>query len=193
MSNSLLSEQLKLDTQANHQQLEKVLIGQMRSILTTEAYIKLLNLFYAYFGALEDKIDQHLGKTQLDDYSKRRKSNCLLNDITDLGGHTPQKVNDFHLPEIKNHLQAFGALYVIEGSTLGGKIIAKIIAKQLNLINDNSGLSFFFGYGDETEKMWEDFKEVLNRQPQTQADAALLINAADDTFVKFKLWIEKNQ
>lgn len=185
------SEQLKRYTHVNHQLVEKILVARMRSITTPDAYVKLLQLFYGYFGALEDKINKHIGLVQLADYSKRRKSNSIFNDIKDLGGTIPQKAEDPDLPEIENHLQAFGALYVIEGSTLGGSIISKIIAKQLNLLNDK-GLSFFRGYSNETEKMWEDFKEILNGLPQTQADVALILNAADDTFVKFKLWIEKS-
>lgn len=190
LKNFTLSEQLKLDTKSNHQQVEKLLIAQMRSIDTTESYVKLLRLFYGYFGALEDKINQYIGLAQLSDYQQRRKSDSLFNDIEDLGGFTLQKAEDTDLPEIKNHLQAFGALYVIEGSTLGGKIISKIMSKQLNLA-DEKGLSFFISYGDETEKMWEDFKVVLDLQPEHQGDAALIINAADETFAKFKLWIEK--
>ncbi len=162
----------------------------MRAIHTPEAYIKLLHLFYSYFGALEDKINKHIGLAQLTDYHVRRKSESLVNDIQDLGGIIPQKAADLDLPEIENDLQAFGALYVIEGSTLGGKIISKIMSKQLNLI-DEKGLSFFISYGDSTEKMWDQFKEVLDVQPQTKSDRALIINAADDTFAKFNLWIEK--
>ena len=191
MAHYLLSEQLKQYTLSNHQQLEKSLITQMRSINTHEEYVKFLQFFYSYFGALEDKINQYIGAAQLVDHLQRRKTESLLNDIKTIRGIIPEKAKDADLPKIENHLQAFGALYVIEGSTLGGKIISKMMAKQLNIEN-NKGLSFFSGYGEETERMWASFKELLNRQPQNEADAELIINAANDTFAKFKLWIEKN-
>ncbi|MGV8877827.1 MAG: biliverdin-producing heme oxygenase [Sphingobacteriaceae bacterium] len=191
MNNQPLSTQLKEETHANHLQVEKLLIGLLRSIDNTNAYIKLLQIFYGYFGALEDKINQHIGVAQLADHSKRRKSESIIEDIKDLGGLAPEKAKDSDLPEIANHLQALGALYVIEGSTLGGKLIAKMLSKQLD-IKDSNGLSFFSGYADKTDEMWEGFKHALNNEAQDSTAAALIIHAADETFVKFKLWIEKS-
>jgi len=81
-----------------------------------------------------------------------------------------------------------GALYVIEGSTLGGTIISKMIKQQL-AIPDNKGLSFFNGYGSETEKMWQDFKLFLDR-PLKPAEEAVVIRSANDTFNKFGQWFD---
>ena len=184
-----LSDYLKLHTKANHLQVEKLLVAKMRSIANSDDYVELLQIFYGYFGALEDKINRYIGNLQLPDYAERRKSESLFNDIKSLGNTVPQKPEVLDLPIIENSLQAFGALYVIEGSTLGGKIIAKLIANQLNLQNNN-GLSFFTSYGDKTEKMWDGFKEILDMQPQNQADTKIILDAANDTFLKFKFWIE---
>ena len=184
-----LSDYLKLHTKANHLQVEKLLVARMRSIANSDDYVELLQIFYGYFGALEDKINQYIGPTQLPDYAERRKSESLFNDIKSLGNTLPQEPEVLDLPIIENSLQAFGALYVIEGSTLGGKIISKLIANQLDLQNNN-GLSFFISYGDKTEEMWEEFKEVLDMQPQNQADTKIILDAANDTFLKFKFWIE---
>ncbi|MGY3052598.1 heme oxygenase [Pedobacter sp. UYEF25] len=189
MQNTTLSEQLKLNTKSNHQQVEKLLVDRIRSIDALDGYVKLLQLFYGYFGGLEDKINQYIEVGILDDYQNRRKSNSLLKDIYDLNGGIPQKAADDDLPEINNQSQAFGALYVIEGSTLGGKVISKMMAKQLKFI-DEKGLSFFNGYGDETEKMWNGFKDVLNKELYTPTDVSLSLEAANDTFSKFALWIK---
>jgi heme oxygenase len=162
----------------------------MRALHTKEEYTDLLNLFSTYFGALEEKINQYIGASQLPDYLERRKTERLLNDIRLLGGTPANTIEDGDVPRIENQLQAFGALYVIEGSTLGGVMISKMIRKQLGL-QDGQGLSFFDGYGTETEAMWSRFKEVLDRQVSTEAEAQVLLDAADDTFLKFKQWIEK--
>lgn len=191
MQQQQLSEQLKQFTRPNHQQLEKMLVTQLRSINTQKEYVKLLQLFYSYFGALEDKINQYIGPDKLADYFQRRKTESIASDIKKLGGTIHEKAKDQDLPKIEGHLQAFGALYVIEGSTLGGKIISQMMAKQLNIEN-TTGMSFFNGYGNDTELMWASFKESLNNQFQNQLDIDVIISAADDTFLKFKLWIEKN-
>jgi heme oxygenase len=42
----------------------------------------------------------------------------------------------------------------LEGSTLGGQVIAKLL-RQSSLINPP--LTFFAGYGDQTDQMWNEF------------------------------------
>jgi heme oxygenase len=186
---NMLAEQLKKDTLSNHQQLEKMLIGRMKAIRTTPNYIDLLQLFYSYFGGLEKQIDQHLDQNLLPDYAQRRKSASLANDIETLGGTPVQTASGGSLPTINSPLHAMAALYVIEGSTLGGKHISKMIAQQLNITN-GKGLSFFNSYGDNTEAMWNAFKEALNKQTTLASEQTAVIDAANQTFAKFKSWAE---
>jgi heme oxygenase (biliverdin-IX-beta and delta-forming) len=50
---------------------------------------------------------------------------------------------------------ALGYAYVIEGSTLGGRVILKQVGPALKL--ETSGTHFFTGYGADTGKYWKDF------------------------------------
>jgi heme oxygenase len=180
----LLSDQLKTRTLAPHQELEKALITRMRAMRGTDNYIDLLQVFYRYFGALEDRITLFIGSAELPDHLQRRKSESLANDIRALGGVLPEKASLSEIPVIEDHLQAFGALYVMEGSTLGGIIISKMVAKQLGM--GDQGLSFFQSYGEHLPTMWATFKLTLNRQAGNEADAERIIAAAAETFTKFK-------
>ena len=65
-----------------------------------------------------------------------------------------------HSLEFDNEHEALGAMYVIEGSTLGGNVIAK----QLSKIEGFEEVTFnFFGcYQENTGPMWKNFKEVLD-------------------------------
>jgi len=186
----MLADILKKDTLANHHQLEKMLVGRMKTIRTTQDYIDLLHLFYSYFGGLEKQIDQHLDRNLLPDYEQRRKSASLAHDIEALGGTPPQTANGAALPTINSPLHAIAALYVIEGSTLGGKFISKMIAQQLN-ITDGKGLSFFNSYGPDTETMWNVFKDALNKQTTAANEQNEVVDAANKTFAKFKVWAER--
>jgi heme oxygenase len=186
----MLAERLKEETLANHQQLEKMLVGRMKAIRTTQNYIDLLQLFYSYFGGLEKQIDQHLDQNLLPDYAERRKSAALAQDIEALGGTPGQIAGETALPTIHSALQALAALYVIEGSTLGGKFISKMIAQQLQIIN-GKGLSFFYSYGPDTEAMWATFKEAVNRQATLPGEQKEVVEAANQTFIKFKAWAER--
>jgi len=184
-----LLEQLKSETLSNHQELEKNLILKLKGMRTLEDYIHILQIFYAYFGALEDQINEHIGTDQLSDYAERRKTLSIKNDILALNGVVPEKAAAADLPVIQNVLQAFGALYVIEGSTLGGQVISKMIAKQLPLTN-GEGISFFTSYGEETMAMWNSFKLVLESHANNMEQADVITESANETFQKFKVWME---
>jgi heme oxygenase len=184
----MLSEKLKEETKQNHQILEKALVGKMKAIRSVEEYANLLTFFYSYFGGLETLIDTTIDTAQLPDSHQRRKTQAIADDIISLGGTVPQKATGQALPRITDHLEALGALYVIEGSTLGGKIISKMMQQQLNL--GEKGLSFFTSYGDKTEAMWESFKDALNQQAQNPEQEAVVIAAANQTFLKFGEWFK---
>ena len=187
----LLSEIIKEHTKSSHRQLEKVMVKQLRAIQTNEDYIKLLQLFYSYFGALEDEIGQYLKADQFREDFQRRKASRLIEDIKALGGRPEKKAKQADLPVIENRLQAFGALYVIEGSTLGGQVIVKMLERQMTT-NRKSGFTFFNGYGEETAKRWTSFKNLLDEQVRDETEARQILEAADVTFEKFKVMFEKH-
>lgn len=187
----MLSDTLKNQTQVNHQKLEKVLVSKLKAMSEVEQYIDILRLFQGYFAALEIKIQKSLNYSMLPDYDQRRKSTALTEDLSSFGMKSVLIATDDDLPEIDNHENALGALYVIEGSTLGGKMIAAMVSRQLDLKGD-VGLSFFNGYGYETAAMWSVFKEAINSSDQSADKQAAIIETANQTFSKFYDWMVKN-
>jgi heme oxygenase len=186
----MFTEKIKEDTLQNHQQTEKILIGKMKAMRSKLDYVALLNDFYGYFGGLEQQIERYVNTSNMTDYNDRRKTAAIAEDIEALGGIVPPIASGHELPEISNYLKALGALYVIEGSTLGGKIISKMVQQHLQL-DGTAGLSFFSSYGDNTEQMWERFKDVLNHTPASPQEEEIITEAANQTFSKFKNWLEK--
>src|SRR5690606_9114973 len=187
----MLSENIKEKTKANHLSVEKKLIAEIRSVNSEEDYGKLLNLFYSYFGGLELAINQHLKISYLPDYEQRRKTTALAADLTSMRMPLPKMASKSDLPEISNHYQASAALYVIEGSTLGGLIISKMLAEQLGW-TDYSRMSFFNGYGDRTTSMWQEFRQSLDK-PIYNLKEEIIIYTANQTFIKFGDWFDKNK
>ncbi len=172
-----------------HQLLEKMVLRQIQLITSPEDYTLLLNLFYSYFGALEPIIAENISPEYFPDLSKRRKADLIAQDILSLNGLVPKLSESTALPEIKNIYQAFGALYVIEGSSLGGIHIAKMIQKKLPGIN---AFLFFSGYGDKTDEKWNQFKHILDQLPGNPAEINEIITGALDTFLNFAEWIRSN-
>ena len=178
----MLTDRLKEATKVNHQLLERKLVGKMKAIRSVDDYSSLLAIFYQYFGGLEKLIAGQLDQSLIPDYNTRRKSAALTSDLIDLGAMIPSTATTSELPAIKNHRQALGALYVIEGSTLGGQIISNMIKKQLPSIAGH-GLTFFDGYGENTADMWERFKLFIDKEGNLDGDQ--VIDSANETFLKF--------
>lgn len=188
----MLSAQLKELTKNNHQLLEKKLVAQMKNISTKQDYTILLALFYSFFGGLEVAMGKHPDLSFLPDHAQRRKSEALANDLAELGAKLPAFATTQDMPQIKNNLQTIGALYVMEGSTLGGQYIVKMIEKQLGS-NSSLGYSFFNGYGENTEVMWQGFKNAIDELALPFDEEAIVIKSANETFLQFSKWFDVHQ
>jgi len=53
-----------------------------------------------------------------------------------------------------------GALYVLEGSTNGGRFLANVLRKSWDL--DGGGVSYFDPYGERQGPMWAEFKREMD-------------------------------
>ena len=80
-------------------------------------------------------------------------------------------------------------MYVMEGSTLGGATIARLIASKTNLLTED-GLAFFNGYGADTMPMWQTFKNQLDSILLSPEDEYVVIHSANETFARFSDWID---
>lgn len=190
MEDLTFTEYIKQHTKAEHAALEKKLIGIIKSIRTVDQYLDLLRMFHGYYHALEHKMDQYLTEDRIPDIADRRKSSALLQDIRDLGGDSQWSSVSVETPEINTYAQALGAAYVMEGSTLGGVIIAKMVRTNLTDIPAGKGFTFFNCYGEDAPVMWKKFHTylfALTDNGDREATAA----TARQTFLKFKDWIDQ--
>jgi heme oxygenase len=184
----MLSEEIKEATKANHQVLEKKLIAKIKAIRSKQDYGELLLIFYEFFGGLETILEERVELIRLPDYLNRRKTTALADDLKKLGFRIPSIATGDTLPPINHHPEALGVLYVIEGSTLGGAIINKMIGRQLNDVNI-SEQSFFNGYGEKTEIMWQRFKLYLDLYLEP-GEKEVITRSANNTFIKFTAWFD---
>ena len=186
----MLSRILKEHTKTPHQELESAIIYKIKQLGSTQSYINFLKVFYGYLAAVEEKISASIDTGVIEDYAERRKGDKLLDDISVLSvssGSIPLAQNT---PEITNNAQALGAMYVLEGSTLGGKYISRMVSQQLQLPPED-GFSFFNGYREQTDTMWEKFKTQLDNHSSINTEGSV-IEAANQTFIKFKIWIDEH-
>jgi heme oxygenase (biliverdin-IX-beta and delta-forming) len=150
----------------------------------------LLRAFYGYFKPVEVAILQHVNNEILPDMEQRRKADFILKDLTSLKAHIMQLPLAINLPQISSTYHALGALYVLEGSTLGGRGITKMLLKNKSLQIQANQLQFFNGYGAATGTMWTAFVQVLNNLTLNRTENEILVAAANDTFLYFKNWLQ---
>jgi heme oxygenase len=188
----MITDQLKKETLTAHQQLEKLLVYRIRSINSVEKYIALLKIFYGFYQPLEGLMEPLIHKEIIPDYDERRKSAALLEDIRHLLQEDTRVILCPQPPAITNTGAALGALYVLEGSTLGGAIIAKMIRTKISGLPGES-LRFFTSYGEQTTEKWAAFRQALNAWATTQQQKEAIIFGANETFQQFHNWINIHQ
>ncbi|MNJ94000.1 Heme oxygenase [compost metagenome] len=176
----MLSTNIKEATKEAHLNLEKKVVQKMKAIRSDADYADFLKHFYVYFNQVEQAIAPYITTDLLPDHAERRNSSYLKQDIEELGSNV-NELPTATAPEINNTVEALGALYVMEGSIMGGPIIVKMLEK----FGITKGVSFFSGYGEATGQMWGKFTAVLNAQANNEAEEALAIKTANDTFSNF--------
>lgn len=176
----MLAAQIKEVTKNAHQQVEKKVVLSIKSIKSEEDYVDLLKRFYAYFSKVEAAVQPYISPQLLPDLASRRNASYIKADIVELGSSL-KELPSATIPEITNSSQAMGALYVLEGSIMGGPYIIQMLRK----LGINKGFSFFSGYGDEATQKWQSFISALNSVAKTEEDSHQAINSATKTFLHF--------
>ncbi len=178
---------LKKETAERHSDVEKTLNPFIANIQSFDDYALLLKIFYGFFYPLQKNISQVLTDADLSDIHDRKLSSFIPEDLHAIG----QPVSDLPicqaLPTIVNKAYAFGCLYVLEGSSLGGRVIKKWLQSNSFISLQDEQISFFDGYKDQTGAKWKLFLEALN----LQEDIDNVINGANETFHLFENWINK--
>lgn len=180
-----LPARLKKETATAHQNLEKQLVPFMKKVNSAAAYGRLLQFFYGFTAPAEHLLDKNLVHHPISYSSQRRKADWILADLNNLSDYHEKQTFCQNLPDISNAAEAMGMLYVLEGSTLGGSIIAKMLQSKLSHVPEAT-YQFFEGYKEKTFPYWNAFRDDLMELPESQHQAC--IDAANQTFEAFSEW-----
>ena len=189
---SLVHQELRDATAAPHQSLEKRL-PFVSADLDRGVYLRLLEAYYGFYFALERQLDQ---VPDLDTSSLigRYKAAALARDLEVLG-LTQEQIAALarcdELPPLNNRLQALGVMYVMEGATLGGQVLSRIVKAKLSIDSDSGG-AFLNVYGAAAGQMWRGFLALLSVvDDPLQRDQ--VVQSALLTFGSFERWLERSQ
>jgi heme oxygenase len=161
---------------------------------TIADYQRLLERFYGFYAGFEPVIARASGlKRHLADWDERARLPLLTHDLLWLGvseGQLAALPVCARFPETTDFPALFGALYVTEGSTLGGQVIARHLAKSLAL-KPGSGAGFFYGHGEQTGVKWKVYIQALNAVA-TEQNQGRIVEAAVEMFRSMSHWLSRD-
>lgn len=177
-----LRTRLRLATDDVHQRLHQHpgFAAVKDGTISRADYTRLLVRLSGFYRAFEDATSLSNERTQ-----------WLAQDLKTIAG--PRGLSDASsprptMPELGSNERVLGALYVVEGSALGGRTLARGLDKLLGC-GELDGRRFFGGHGPDTGSAWRDFLGRLELVSTAAETSAAAVDAAVETFLVFETWL----
>lgn len=169
-----LLDRLRMNTSDAHVRIEHQ--PRLRMLLSRELvlqnYVTLLRDLACWYDALDEQILLRLRALPEHSYCWLPRSTWLAEDLRDLDATDLAKENVLKpkLPSMQNLDELVGVIYVMEGATQGGRVIAPLLEQRLGLTAQN-GAHYFNAWqhgGWETFRAWaETFRFDLDAATRT--------------------------
>jgi heme oxygenase len=185
---SPILQRLRRETHAQHEAVEANRFNQAlaASTVTAADAAWFLSKLFGFVLPLEEGINQLA--PQLDpawELHTRRRAYLIPFDLEALLGRSALPLPLCPVrPPLATPAQALGALYVLEGSTLGGQVIAR----QLEKVGLGEARRYFTAYGALTGPRWQATCRLLaaGATPENEDE---LVASAQRTFGDLAVWL----
>ncbi|MDH0747779.1 biliverdin-producing heme oxygenase [Pseudomonas sp. GD03842] len=182
-------QQLRIATAVQHKALEARL-PLTHPDLDRQTYVRILEAYYGFHAPLQLRIDAFLGADARE--PEREKVATLIRDLHALGlsdadiSRLPVCAD---LPPLDHVGHLFGIQYVMEGATLGGQVLRRLIFGRLGIEAEN-GAAFLDVYGRDTGRLWKAFLDRLAELDHPDVNPKV-VQAACATFACFEQWLAR--
>jgi heme oxygenase len=163
---------LRAGTAADHERLD-ALFGRFR-LDDPQDYRAFLSAHAMALVAIEQALDTADFAALLDDWPRRRRAGAIAADLAAIGEPVPPPLP---APPLDTPAARWGAAYVVEGSRLGGALLARSVPQGL----PKSYLGLVQPPG-----MWRKFLEKLDKALPLPQDVAQATDSARATFGLFE-------
>jgi heme oxygenase len=188
-----LRSRLRTATAELHRSLEARL-DLLSPQLSLERYQRLLRGFHGYYAAIEPRLVELARQTRAT-LPIVARTGLLEQDLLSLGvrpdaiAAAPRCAD---LPALLGREHLAGCLYVLEGSRLGGRVIARFVEEQLGLTRSR-GCRFFADEGQETNRRWPEVLSWLESHAVPGVDQRQIVSSAAETFRSLESWLAANE
>ena len=174
---------LREETRTEHEATE-ALMPLTGETLSLAVYRRTLAVLYPLLRSWEAWSDAAAPESLRPLLAARRRSHLLAADLAALGGEPDSEVPNpvdwdavVGAQGVGRHEEGFhaafvGALYVLEGSTLGGRYIARHVESVLGLV-PGEGDAYFQGHGEATGSMWREVTGQIAAVPEELAPVVI--------------------
>jgi heme oxygenase len=177
-----LRVRLRTETTGWHIRVEAV-ADLPGSISTRGEYVAMLSRLFQLHSSLETELAaprfRHDWRSVDVDMSAYLRAHLLAVDLMRLGARTPTRLPP-PLP-MTTFGRALGCLYVLEGSALGGRTVARLVRATLGEVP----MSFLTGDGRSAPSPWLSVCSALTRFEALGGDGDAVVSGACDTFAVF--------
>lgn len=177
---------LRSETRPQHEALEQQAFNQALTAGTLTAPITMhfLAKMYGFLAPYEAALQQHAAAfAPAWEIVARRRAYLILKDL-ERSEANPGLPWCPAMPPLHTWLQLLGAMYVVEGSTLGGQVITRQLAGA-----DIPLRAYFTGYGTLTGPRWKAFCQLLSEAAPATSDQDQIVASARLTFNQLDQWI----
>lgn len=139
-----------------------------------------LTAMLGFLGPVERVLWEHPSRARLEPGRRRAKARWLRADLARLGAEALEA--EAEVPRAAREASGgLGVAYVLEGSTLGGRVLARRPAL--------AGWRFFEGYGDDTGSLWRALVAELERVGKAPQARAAIVAGAVEAFEAITSWL----
>ena len=185
MSSENALAELRLTTRAEHDRIERIL--RLTEPMPLERYAAILSGFDAFLRVWEPRIHAALPERLQGWFRARRRGGFASADVEWLRDVAEIEPAAMSVPlaatlPLDDLASVLGSLYVIEGSALGGRVIAPQLKRTLGLAQ-GAGASYFHGFGGESAAMWSNFRVLAALEiGESSRDTVAACQSARRTF-----------
>ena len=184
----MLLHRLRHDTRERHERVELTL-GLLDRPPAAGEYRTLLRKFYGYYEPVEARLASLPWEAVGFDWPARRKVPMLERDLIALGDDRnalPAVPRCPHLPPLTTLPAALGCVYVLEGATLGGRVITRRLG---GVPGGPLPAAFFASYGDDVGRRWTEFGAFLTAYATGRDEDDEIVESARQTFDTLGAWL----
>jgi heme oxygenase len=184
-----LRGRVRSETAAWHDRVDAVVAGP-NAFESRDAYVDLLGRLYELHATFESRLvdsslDETWGRLGIDVAAHRRAPLCAT-DLERLGAKPAAKSITSTKFATPGH--ALGCLYVLEGSSLGGRTVARLVRARIGDVPT----SFFTGQGRAKPPPWTSVVKAMARFDSEGGDGDTVVAGACETFASFAAHLDRD-